>query len=95
MVFDSKPGDFAVGMMVVYASGGDTHHGAVEVGIVKSIHPDGCFVAYGTGDTCAKTPYRCLIPVGNTYALGALAERSRQLGFDVWGLAEGCEDWSR
>ena len=86
---DFRPGDF-----VVYCNGGDLHVGPVEVGVVKKVCEDGCFVAYHAGDTVAKTPYWCLLKVSNGHVMPALVERARQLGAEMWGLSEGCEDWS-
>lgn len=83
-----RPGDF-----VVYSNGGDDHMGPVEIGVVKSVRDDGCFVAYNLGDTVAKTPFRCLIPITNDYAMYGLCCRAAQLGRDFDGLAIGCEDW--
>ena len=94
MRFDFKRGDFEVGQFVVYFNGGDYHVGAVEVGVVKRLADDGAFVAYHTGDTTANTPYSVLMPVSNTYAMKALAERSAQLGQELWDLPTDAEDWS-
>ena len=85
--------DFSVGQLAVYCNGGDAHAGPVEVGVVKSLREDGAFVAYGVGDTCAKTPYSMLLPVGNDFAAKGLAQRMDQLGRETWGLSEGCEAW--
>lgn len=94
MDFNFGPDDFKPGSFVVYFNGGDRHVGPVELGVVKSVHDDGCFVAYSTGDTVAKTPYDCLLPVWNCYAVKGLVERAEQLGCKMWGLADGCESWA-
>ena len=95
MNFDFGKGDFRVGQMVVYCNGGDSHVGPVEVGVVKSLADDGAFVTYGVGDTCAKTPYRFMMPVGNSFAIEGLLQRMHQLGYETWPLSEGCEVWQR
>ena len=84
-----RPGDF-----VVYSNGGDDHIGPVEIGVVKRVCEDGCFVAYHLGDTVAKTPFRCLIPIENDYAMYGLCRRAAQLGKELGDLSEGCEDWT-
>ena len=83
-----NPGDF-----VVYSNGGDKHIGPVEIGVVKRVCDDGCFVAYHCGDTVAKTSFNLLIPITNDYAMKAFVQRSEQLGRKLWGLSDGCEDW--
>lgn len=93
MRFDFRRDDFEVGQMVAYFNGGDDHVGPIEVGVVKSLRDDGAFVAYSVGDTCAKTPYRFLIPIGNSYAVEGLVQRMEQLGYKTWPLSEGCEVW--
>lgn len=93
MVLDFGPGDFGRGDVVAYFRGGDAHSGPIEIGVVKRVTEHGCFVAYGTGDTVSMTPFRCIAPVSNGYALPALSERRVQLGAESWGLSEGCEDW--
>lgn len=93
MRFDFGKDDFTVGQMVVYCNGGDEHVGAVEVGVVKSLRDDGAFVAYGCGDTCAKTPYGCMLPVSNSFAVEGLAQRMNQLGYGTYPLSDGCETW--
>ena len=95
MVFDFGYADFKPGDFVVYANGGDSHIGPVEIGVVKKVCDDGCFVAYHLGDTCAKTPFWCLLPIRNGYAARGLLERSEQLGIVYDGLSEGCETWGR
>lgn len=84
-----KPGD-----IVLYSRNPEDPTSHVEVGVVKSVREDGAFVAYNTGDTCAKTPFRYLKPIENDYALKALITRAEQLGKEFWDLAEGYEDWS-
>ena len=91
--FDSSC--FYPGQFVVYANGGDNHVGEVEIGVVKRVCDDGCFVAYNTGDTCAKTPYGVLVAVKNSFVAKALVQRSEQLGAEQWPLSESCEDWGR
>lgn len=80
-----------VGMMVVCVRGDYS----VEIGVIKRIEEESAIVAYDTGDTCARTPWKQLRPVSNDYAAQALVQRMEQLGRTVWGLSEGCEDWSR
>lgn len=84
-----KPGD-----VVLYSRNPEDPASHVEIGVVKSVKEDGVFVAYNTGDTCSKTPFRCLRPIENDYALKALIARAEQLGREFWDLAEGYEDWS-
>lgn len=93
MLFDFGRDDFASGDFVIYSNGGDDHCGAVEIGVIKKVCDDGCFVAYNLGDTCAKTPFRCLIPISNGYAVNGLLQRSVQLGRHYDGLSEYCEEW--
>ena len=93
MRFGFDAGDFSPGDFVIYSNGGDSHDGPVEVGVVKRVCADGCFVAYNLGDTVAKTPFDCLIPVLNDYAMKGLVDRSEQLGRKFDGLTEGCEVW--
>ena len=83
-----RPGDF-----VMYSNGGDRHNGPVEIGVVKSVCDDGCFVAYNLGDTVAKTPFECLIPILNDYAMKGLVVRAEQLGREFYDLSEDCEVW--
>ena len=40
-----------------------------EIGRVKSLRPDGAFVAYHEGETGAKTPYDCMHKIQNEYVI--------------------------
>lgn len=96
-MFDFKPkhkGLFAPGDFVVYAKGGDSHVGAVEIGVVKEVCDDYLVVAYGSGDTCSRTPFEKVVPVSNDFSMKALVERSEQTGRVLFGLEDGCEAWS-
>lgn len=93
MHFTFGKGAFSPGDFVMYSNGGDDHLGPVEIGVVKKVCEDGCFVAYHLGDTVAKTPFRCLIPIGNDYAVKGLVERAEQLGRKFDGISDGCEVW--
>lgn len=67
-----------------------------EIGVVKRLTGDGdAFIAYGLGDTCARTPGRYLVPVDNWFSVKGLVKRIEQLrGIGLSDLCEGCEDWS-
>lgn len=53
------PGDY-----VVYRNGSRS-----ELGRIKSLRPDGAFVAYHSGETGAKTPYDKMLPLMNAYVI--------------------------
>lgn len=53
------PGDY-----IIYQNG-DSY----ELGRIKSLRPDGAFVAYHSGETGAKTPYDLMRPLVNGYVL--------------------------
>ena len=93
MDFSFGKEDFAPGDFVIYSNGGDAHSGPLEIGVVKKVCDDGCFVAYHLGDTVAKTPFRYMLPIVNQYAIYGLLERSAQLGRKYEGLSIRCEDW--
>ena len=69
---NSQPQDFAPGDLVVYSRDGGDHF---ELGVIKRVVDDGAFVWYHTGDTAAKTPWRCLHKVENAYAARSLISR--------------------
>ena len=54
-----RPGDY-----IVYRNGR-----RYEIGRIKSLRPDGAFVAYHSGETGAKTPYDLMRPLVNGYVL--------------------------
>lgn len=56
--------DWHVGEYIIYVNG-DRY----ELGRIKSLHPDGAFVAYHTGETGAKTPYALMHKLQNAYAI--------------------------
>jgi hypothetical protein len=56
--------DFRVGEYIIYVNG-DRY----EIGRIKSVHEDGCFVAYHDGETGAKTPYDCMHKLTNSYCI--------------------------
>ena len=55
---------YEIGEYIVYVNG-DMY----EIGRIKSIHDDGCFVAYHEGETGAKTPYDCMHKLINGYCI--------------------------
>lgn len=81
-----------VGALVAYRRHAEAM--SVEIGVVKRVTDRGAYVAYGSGDTCSLTPWAHLMGVDNAWVAPALVERMRQLGADVIGLSEGCEDWT-
>ena len=56
------PGDY-----IIYQNG-DSY----ELGRIKSLRPDGAFVAYHSGETGAKTPYDVMHLLRNAYTIEAL-----------------------
>ena len=56
--------EFNVGQDIVYVNG--KHY---ELGRIKSLHPDGAFVAYHAGETGAKTPYDLMRPLVNAFVI--------------------------
>ena len=44
----------------------------VEIGKIKRLCKDGAFVYYHTGDTAAKTDYKDLYKIRNSYAINNL-----------------------
>jgi len=56
--------EFREGQYIVYGNGD-----RFEIGRIKSLHADGAFVAYHEGETGAKTPYDCMHPIVNEYAI--------------------------
>lgn len=91
-------GFFEKGDLVAYApTNEDGNAFECEIGVVKSVDEGRmtAFVAYGTGDACARTRLENLMKVENAYAVRALADRMEQLGRpELRSLADGCEDWS-
>lgn len=59
-----EAGSFKVGQYIVYVNGG-----RYELGRIKSLHPDGAFVAYHEGETGAKTPYDLMHPLVNGFVI--------------------------
>jgi hypothetical protein len=55
---------FHVGEYIIYQNG-DSY----ELGRIKSLRPDGAFVAYHSGETGAKTPYDKMLPLMNAYVI--------------------------
>ena len=55
---------FKKGEYIVYVNGG-----SYEIGRVKSLRPDGAFVAYHEGETGAKTPYDLMHKIVNGYTI--------------------------
>ena len=56
--------DFHEGEYIVYVNGDKC-----ELGRIKSIRPDGAFVAYHSGETGAKTPYDMMHPLVNEFVI--------------------------
>lgn len=73
---DTIAKEFNPGDLVVYSRDGGDHF---EIGVVKRIDSDGAFVWYHTGDTAAKTPWRCLHKVSNAYAVRSLISRIEEV----------------
>lgn len=67
---------FAPGDLVVYSRDGGDHF---ELGVVKRVVDDGAFVWHHTGDTAAKTPWRCLHKVDNAYAARSLIGKIKEV----------------
>ena len=57
---------FEIGEIVIYKPDYDTN--AMEIGEIKRICDDGCFVYYHKGDTAAKTEFKNLVKIKNLYA---------------------------
>lgn len=55
---------FSVGEYIIYANG-DRY----EIGRIKSLRPDGAFVAYHEGETGAKTPYELMHKIQNGFVI--------------------------
>ncbi len=55
---------FREGEYIIYVNG-DRY----ELGRIKSLRPDGAFVAYHEGETGAKTPYDCMHKIQNAYTI--------------------------
>ena len=56
--------EYRVGQYVIYHNG--DHY---ELGRIKSLRPDGAFVAYHSGETGAKTPYDLMHPLVNGFVI--------------------------
>jgi hypothetical protein len=56
--------DFYEGEYIIYRNGEK-----YELGRIKSLRPDGAFVAYHEGETGAKTPYECMHKIQNKYTI--------------------------
>lgn len=59
--------EFQEGEYIIYVNG--DVNGRYELGRIKSLHPDGAFVAYHEGSTGAKTPYDCMHKLVNAYTI--------------------------
>lgn len=55
---------YNIGEYIIYVNG-DKY----EIGRIKSVHDDGCFVAYHEGETGAKTPWDCIHKLVNAYCI--------------------------
>lgn len=58
------PTDFKKGDYIIYINGY-----TIELGRIKSLTYDGAFVCYSDGETAAKTPFDCMYPLLNGYAI--------------------------
>ena len=56
--------EFKVGQYIIYHNG--DHY---ELGRIKTLQPDGAFVAYHSGETGAKTPYDLMHPLVNEFVI--------------------------
>lgn len=56
--------NYKVGQYIIYHNG--DHY---ELGRIKTLHPDGAFVAYHSGETGAKTPYDMMHPLVNEFVI--------------------------
>lgn len=56
--------DFKVGEYIIYHNGEN-----YELGRIKSLRPDGAFVAYNSGETGAKTPYDLMHKLVNDFVI--------------------------
>lgn len=56
--------EFKVGEYIIYHNG--EHY---ELGRIKTLHPDGAFVAYHSGETGAKTPYDLMHKLVNGFVI--------------------------
>ena len=62
--------EFEIGELVVFigkSPDGDIY--SVEIGKIKRLCEDGAFVNYHTGETAAKTNYRDLYKLRNSYVI--------------------------
>ena len=73
-----RPGD-----LVAYRRHADA--ASVEIGVVKRVTGRGAYVAYGTGDTCALTPWSCL--------MGVDTDKAAKVGEWDNGFMPGELDW--
>lgn len=58
--------EFKVGQYVIYHNTGTNRY---ELGRIKSIIEDGAFVAYGSGETGAKTSFDMMHPLENAFVI--------------------------
>jgi DNA-binding Lrp family transcriptional regulator len=63
--YDNVP-DFEVGEYIIYRNGE-----RYELGRVKSVCKDGCFVAYNNGETGAKTHFEDMHKLMNAYTINS------------------------
>lgn len=61
-----KKCDFKEGQYIIYHNESTNHY---ELGRIKTLHDDGAFVAYHSGETGAKTPYGLMHPLVNAYVI--------------------------
>lgn len=58
--------EFKEGEYVIYHNESTDHY---ELGRIKSLRPDGAFVAYHSGETGAKTPYDMMHKLVNAFVI--------------------------
>ncbi len=58
--------DFKKGEYIIYHNEYTDHY---ELGRIKSLRPDGAFVAYHSGETGAKTPYDLMHKLANAFVI--------------------------
>lgn len=58
--------EFKEGQYIIYHNESTNHY---ELGRIKSLCPDGAFVAYHSGETGAKTPYDMMHPLVNAFTI--------------------------
>ena len=58
--------EFKEGEYIIYHNESTNHY---ELGRIKSLHKDGAFVAYHSGETGAKTPYDLMHKLVNAFVI--------------------------